>query len=221
MFRRRIKLSDDIQNFENLSSEQIEYFYIRVISRGDLYFYKELLLKKSVEKSSLLEQAIAYGRFIILEQMLTQDYYKKLLLTNYNPFLFDNCNPDVTSDIYDDEYWSNDEHERSLVNKRGIDHVKCFEMLYKYSKKLNSINCLKFFILSTNQLKYSNGIYFPSYQILINEILYNDNIEVNVKNTINFLQEIGQKDKQMNSKLMLKVVSNVFNTDDIIEKLKM
>jgi len=211
MFKRKkqdyIKM---LENIKQIDEESALTTYLKTIAKGEINEYMYLLEQRPIKRTYLLEQALVYGRYHILENMITDNDYKKELETCYDPFILEHCDPDVTDDIYDGSWWSNDEHERELINKKGIDHQKCFEIIKKFNKKLMSENCMKWLHLSNKQIKYFGGCYFASYKTLINEIFSQNPTIVDV---IHLLID------DFSAKFIIKVLCEIFSSEEILSKL--
>lgn len=216
MFRKKHNSANDIYNlFENLeiiNEEQLKNLYIKIISKGEEQTYKEVYNKRPLYDKELLEYALAYGRSNILEHILNQC---NILTNDYDPFMLENCEPDITSDVYDNSWWSNDEYERSIVNKKGINHSKCFELLKQYGKQIDVSSVKEWLVLSNSQIKYYNGTYFPLLKDIISELLKNKKIEINITNVINVMESVN-----VDVNLLLKIIINTFKEQEIIEQLK-
>ncbi len=201
---------DKFERIDELSVNELRNLYLQTIAKGCFKSYEFLSNTKSIKANYLLEQALVYGRFQILEHMLNQDSYKQLLKMSYDPFLLENCNPDVANDINDGSWWSNDEHERRLVNKKKIDHKKCFELLKPYDKKLTINNYIKWLNLACNQLNYQDGTYFASYNILFDEIYDN---KCTIRDLVDLLKELYP------ANFILKVLTKIFPAEILVKKL--
>jgi hypothetical protein len=211
MFKRKKQNYEKmIEDVKNLDEENLINLYLKTIAKGEIDAYIYILEQKTIKRTYLLEQALVYGRYEILENMLDDNDYKKELQTIYDPFILEHCDPDVTDDIYDGSWWSNDEHERPLINKRDINHKKCFEMLKKFNKKLVTDNCIKWMHISNNQVKYFGGCYFSSYKILIEEIF---NEKPTIVDVIHLLID------DFSAKFIIKVLCEIFSSEEILSKL--
>jgi len=213
MFRKnKGNINELFEELETLNEEQLITLYIKIISRGETEIYKEIYIKRPLCDKELLEYALVYGRYNILEIMLEDN--SNIITHDYDPFLFENCDPDVTSDINDNSWWSNDEHERYIINKKGINHAKCFEILKQYGKKIDITNVKKWLNLSNNQVKYWSGNYFPLLNDITIELIKNNGIVLNIPNVINLLENI------IDYNLLLKIIKTTFKAQEIIEQLK-
>lgn len=208
-----------LRQFENLtdsslSDDDIFTLYLTIISKGEYDSYLYMLKKRNFVSISLLEYALVYGRYDILEHILQDDNYIDAINNkDYDPFKLDNCNPDITNDIYDGSYWSNDEHERHILN--CLDHEMCFQLLEKFNKKIDKTNILKWIKLSNGQTRYYGGTYFPGFDVLV-KALFN-NTENPEKPTISLV--LSELKNIVSSNILLKIIMKNFNAEEIIEKL--
>lgn len=204
-----LKLYEKIEVFDKLNEDESINIYVKIICLGETECYFSLLEKRKITNERFLEAALVYGRYDILKHMLTDDFYINLLNSKiYDPYLLKNHDPCVTDDIYNGSWWSNDEYERSIVNKRGINHKICFDLLKKYNKQLDKDNILIWIELSNGQIKYYGGTYFPNFKILLTELLGEKFLSV-----INVTREFRGKIK---NELLLKILTNIFNADEIL-----
>lgn len=211
MFKRKKQDYESmIDKVKQIDEETAIEIYSKTIAKGYLDVYLYLLDQRPIKRCSLLEQALVYGRYKILENMLSDNDYKKELQTHYDPFILEHCDPDVTDDIYNGSWWSNDERERPLINKQGINHKKCFEMLKKFDKVLISDNSIKWFNISYKQIKYFDGCYFASYKTLITEIF---NEKPTIVDVIHLLID------DFSAKFIIKVLCEIFSSEEILSKL--
>lgn len=208
-----IEIFEIIENIDLLNEDDLPNIYCQIISKGEEQIYDELFEKRPLSCKLFLEYAIVYGRFNILEKMLKQDCYESILSVQYNPYLLENCDPNVTADIYNNSWWSNDEHERYVVNSNSINHSKCFEIMKTYpcnKKSIDLISAKKWFELSCGQVKYYGGTYYPTFDVILSELL----TEVTILNAVNLLENI------IEPKLLLKIITTSFKAEDIIQQLK-
>jgi hypothetical protein len=203
-----INKNQDVNKDDDLN--KLRKLYLKTIAKGEYENYINLVQTKSIKGNYLLEQALVYGRYKILQHMLNEENYKEYLNTIYDPFLLECCDPNITKDVYNGSSWSNDEHEKDLMNKEDIDHKKCFEILKEYNKKLKPENFLKWINIACNQIKYSGGFYFASYKLLFDELFDNN---YNIDDIVYLLQELFP------AKFILKVICEIFPPDLIIKKI--
>lgn len=209
----KINKNHDIEieeNIEKMDLDKLRKLYLITIAKGEVTNYIELINTRNIKANYLFEQALVYGRYQILEHMLQDEKYKIYLKNDYDPFLLECCDPDVTNDVYNGSWWSNDEHERAIVNKKGIDHKKCFEMLKPFGKKLSCENFLKWLNISCNQIKYYGGCYFAKYKVMFDEIFDNN---YDIKDIVLLLQELFP------ATFILDIVCDIFPADILIKKM--
>jgi hypothetical protein len=206
---RKQQYTDVFENLDNLSNDEIFTLYLTTISSGEYDFFLFLLKKRYFISISFLEYALIYGRYDILEHILKDDKYIDALNQNeYNPFNLNHCIPNITNDIYDGSYWSNDEHERHILN--CLNHEMCFQLLEKFNKKLDKTNIIKWVNLSNGQIKYYGGTYFPQFDVLLKELFKK---EITISLVLSELKDV------ISNNILLKMIIKMFKTEEIIEKL--
>lgn len=214
----KISLTEkEVENIDSITSERLFEAFHNCICIGDTEYYK--LIYNAINKlgdidyKKYLEYALVYGRYKILEQMLLDNKFVKILKPDYDPFILEYCDPFVNDDIFEGSWWGNDEHERNVVNKLTINHMECFNMLRVFGKQLTTTSIKKWIEISYDQVKYFNGTFFCDLKKLI-DIFFDSNIDT--KSLILWLEEIGITDfKQLLKILCIKLGHNV-----IIQTLK-
>lgn len=184
------------------------------ICKGELYDYIDYLEQFEIKDSlDFLEYALVYGRVDILTHMISKNFYSYALLDpNYNPFdLSNNISIDLVRDVHDGSYWGNDERDRMIVNRIGINHELCFQLMEKFGKKLNLSNIEKWFVIEG---KYFTNTYFASPSLLIKYLFINDGTELTIKNVIQLIESFSMKFD------ILKILISVFKSQELIEQLK-
>lgn len=214
MFGRR-KIIKDYSNIENSTEEQRYNTLIQFICKGELEDYKYLDNIFNIQHVSFIEYALVYGRYNILEFILTKEFYKNELKNpEYNPFDINNCEINISNDVHDGSYWSNDEHERSIVNSHLIKHEECFNILEKYGKTLNKEQFMSWYNLTGDNIYYKGG-YFPTEIFLINKLFVQDKQELTIKSLITIFEPLFENKRQL-----VKIITKVFNSDQILDELK-
>lgn len=192
-----------------------KYNFVKsIVCKGESAEDYSLVVKAlNIKYVALLELALVYGRYNILEVMLEDEYYSSLLTPDYNPFDLTNCKVNVSSDVNDGSHWGNDEHERSTVNYMGIKHEKCFNLLEeKYNKRLNINNFMNWYSLRDQDVYYRN--YFPKSKLLLEKIYKDETLTI--KNVINNFESLFSETKRS----LLKFIKEIFTEDEILKELK-
>jgi hypothetical protein len=160
-----------------------------------------------------LEYALAYGRINILKDLIQDEFYNNFLKkNNYNPFDLVNCNINVSSDVHDNSWWGNDEHERMIINTQN-EHEACFQLLEtQFNKYLTLDNFEAWYGLTFCDIYY-NGKYFPTLKFIVEKILKKENKDMSIKNVIDVFKNI------MPNKPLLKIITKLFIADEIIPLL--
>lgn len=174
------------------------------------HYFKDQVQPPSI---SYLEYTLAYGRINILKELIQDEFYTEFLKKdNYNPFDLLNCDINVASDVHDNSWWGNDEHERMIRNTPN-DHQTCFQLLEKqFNKSLSLYNFEAWNTLTFYDIYY-NGKYFPTQQFLVEKILRQENKDISIKNVIEVFKNI------MPNKHLLKIITKLFSADEIIPLL--
>lgn len=174
------------------------------------HYFKDQIQPPSI---SYLEYALAYGRINILKDLTQDDFYiETLKKDNYNPFDLVNCDINIASDVHENSWWGNDEHERMIVNKIN-DHEACFQLLETQFNKYLSLDNFETWNILTFYDIYYNGKYFPTQQFLVEKILKQENKDMSIKNVIEVFKNI------MSNKPLLKIITKLFSADEIIPLL--
>lgn len=174
------------------------------------YYFKDQVQPPSI---SYLEYALAYGRINILKDLIQDEFYTETLKKdNYNPFDLLNCDINVASDVHDNSWWGNDEHERMIRNTPN-DHQACFQLLETQFRKHLSLDNFEAWNTLTFYDIYYNGKYFPTQQFLVEQILKQENKDMSIKNVIEVFKNI------MPNKHLLKIITKLFSADEIIPLL--
>jgi hypothetical protein len=182
------------------------------VCKGYIVNYSNLLeTDPSLKDKELLEYAIVYGRYNILFHMLKDQYYIDILKDeDYNPLDF-SCEIDLSRDMHDKSFWSNDEPEREIVNKRNIKHKECFELLESFNKRFTKNIFEKWYSLSIN-FTYYTGSYFPSVEILLKQFYEGRTPEMK-----EFIEDF---EGLISNKKIIKIIFRIYNPVDILNKLK-
>jgi len=167
-----------------------------VICKG---FYEEYqhYFKDQVQPPSIsyLEYALAYGRINILKELIQDEFYTETLKKdNYNPLDLLNCDINVSSDVHDNSWWGNDEHERMIRNTPN-DHEACFQLLETQFNKSLSLDNFEAWNTLTFYDIYYNGKYFPTQQFLVEKILKQENKDMSIKNVIKIITKLFSADE--------------------------
>lgn len=174
------------------------------------HYFKDQVQPPSI---SYLEYALAYGRINILKELIQDEFYTETLKKdNYNPLNLLNCDINVSSDVHDNSWWGNDEHERMVVNTPN-DHEACFQLLKTQFNKSLSLDNFEAWNTLTFYDIYYNGKYFPTQQFLVEKILKQENKDMSIKNVIEVFKNI------MPNKPLLKIITKLFSADEIIPLL--
>jgi hypothetical protein len=183
------------------------------VCKGFIVNYSNLLeTEPSLKDKKLLEYALVYGRYNILFHMSKDQYFIDLLNDeDYNPLDF-SVQIDLSRDMHDNSYWSNDEPERPIVNKRNINHKDCFELLKTFNKRFTKNIFEKWYSLSMN-FTYYTGSYFPSVEFLLQQLY-----EGTIPEMKEFIEDF---EGLISNKKIIKIIFKIYNPDNILNKLKM
>jgi len=184
------------------------------VCAGEFNHYMECMEEFEIKDSlDFLEYALVYGRFNILNHMISREFYKNALADpTYNPFDLENIEDiDVRNDLHNGSYWGNDERERAIRNSRGINHKLAIECIEKFEKKLNHSNIQNWLSIETS---YFPNTYFASPSLLIRNLFQSSGIELTIKNVIEFVESLELK---LN---IFKILKSIFKKEELIEQLK-
>jgi hypothetical protein len=185
-----------------------------VICKGEddeyKYFFKEQTQTPNI---SYLEYALAYGRINILKDILQDEFYINFLKKeNYNPFDLSNCDIYLSTDVHDNSWWGNDEHER-MVRNTPNDHSACFNLLEtEYNKFMTLDNFEEWHSLTFYDIYYRCK-YYPELKFLVSRILRQKDKDMSIKNVIEVFKNT------MDNKPLLKIITKLFSADEIIPLL--
>ena len=148
--------NEELEKLSELSEKRILQGIINIVCCGCVNnFIFVLPFSKNVIVSNirqLIEYAVVYGRINILNELEKfEECDRELSIEDYNPFELKNIDPCVYDDILDGHYWGNDEYERSVINKKNINHYECFDFIKKRNRNISKTSFLEWISLSYNQ----------------------------------------------------------------------